>query len=236
MKWLILQLLIINSLYANLGLFDLSKIHIGIEYNMGWGMGDCDLILADWENFASGTFKEVDPDLFNDDFSIQCTVYNKFIIRYTYIDLNKNINGPVGPDHSYSYGDRNSADWDFEETKYEYKNESGKQTISNIISIGYPFEIGKINKNPVWGLYKDYNIDLIVFAGLAFEESSEMDLYHWSNGFLDWYFMDEHEYYIENRVSSNSIKLSFGISLPLLFQVSAIYTGSDFRLMFGMGI
>ena len=61
------QILIITVLfpliaYLQSKLFTLGETHIGLEWNMMWGSGDCDLIVADWENHAAGTLKEIDTD------------------------------------------------------------------------------------------------------------------------------------------------------------------------------
>lgn len=221
--------------YSESKLFTLGETHVGLEWNIMWGLGDCDLIVADWENHAAGTLKKIDEDFFNSDFSLQYSILGKLVARYTYIKINKNIDGPIGPDRSYKYGDRYSLEYDLEETTYKYDG-SGSQSISHIISLGYPFTLYKIKKNTFWGIKKSIPIDIIPFIGIAFNDFSEMDMYLRTEGFSDWYFMDEHDWYIENRITETTQQLSFGISIPALIQMSLFYTGKDVRLMFGIGI
>ena len=63
-----------------------------------------------------------------------------------------------------------------------------------------------------------------------------MDMYVRTEGFSDWYFMDEHDWYIENRNTKKNQKLVFGVSIPAFIQISLFYTGRDTRIMFGVGI
>ena len=177
-------------IYSQNKLFTLGETHIGLEWNMMWGWGDCDLIIADWENHATGTGKAIDEDFFNSDFSLQYSIFEKLVTRYTYIKINKNIVGPIGADRGYKYGDRYSIEHDLEEIEYSYYGKSGSQNISHIFSIGYPFNISKIEKN-TWGFKKSIPIDIIPFIGIAFNNFSVMDMYVRHEGFSDWYFMDE---------------------------------------------
>ncbi|MCK4448170.1 MAG: hypothetical protein KAW56_13945 [Candidatus Marinimicrobia bacterium] len=213
--------------------FNLKGKHIGLELNSFWNYGDCDLI-ADWENHAAGKLKEIKDTFFDTDFSIQYTIYKSFIMRYTYIKICKNILGPIGPDLSYKYGDRHSIDYNLEETKYEYER-SGALNKSHIISLGFPITLGKIDLSKFYFKEK-IPINAIFFGGISFTNNSRMDEYVRTEGFSDWYFMDEHDWYIENRAIKKKIKLSFGVSIPFGIQTSLFYTGYDWRLMFGFGI
>ena len=209
--------------------------HMGLEWNVFWNWGDCEL-LGDYENFGNQgkELVSVDKTFLDTDFSVQFTLKNRIMMRYTYAVINDNIDGPVGPDLAYQYGDRNSADWDWEETTFEY-DRSGSQNISHIFSIGYPLKIADIDLSE-YGLSGSWPFTVIPFIGIAFANNSIMDEYVRQSGFSDWYFMDEIDWYIENRVIDKSIKPSFGISIPLGVQTSLLFTGTDWRLMFGIGI
>jgi len=154
----------ITFLFGKNNYFSLKGKHIGLEWNSYWNYGDCDLV-ADWENHAAGKLKEVKDTFFDTDFSIQYTLYKKFVVRYTYIKICENISGPIGPDLSYKYGDRYSLDYDLEETKYEYER-SGSQNKSYIISIGYPITVGKIDLSRFY-FYDKIPINVIIFGGIS---------------------------------------------------------------------
>jgi len=197
------------------------KTHKGIEWNILWGAGNSDLIVCDYEGF--GVVKRLDGFFgFNWDFSIQATIYKKWMLRYTYIKLNKDFSGPVGENLDVQFGDTESYESDFEELNYQYSGTSSRITKSHIYSLGYPIT----KKFPV-----------IIFLGLAFNSSEVMDIYDESKHFMDWYFMSKYDWYVENRTPEKSrTKLSYGISIPLIIQTSFFYTGEEYRLMFGVGI
>jgi len=207
--------------------------HIGFEWNAFWNWGDCDL-MADAENHARGTLKIIDDLYFDTDVSIQYSLKKKVVLRYTYTVIHDNLDNRVGPDLSYKYGDRYSPDYDWEETEYEYRA-SGSRNRSHIFSIGYPIRINDVDLSE-YGFTGKYPLDIIFFGGISFTKNSKMDNYVWSDGFSDWYFADEYDYYIENRKTKKAIKLSYGISIPLGIQTSIFFTGHDWRILFGVGI
>jgi len=207
--------------------------HMGLEWNMYWNWGDCD-VTAEWENFANGTLTKVDDLFLDTDFSLQYSLPNKFVLRYTYTSINKNLSSPVGPDLSYEYGDRNSGDYDWEETTFTYDG-SASQNKSHILSVGYPLRLSEIDLSQ-WSMSGKYPLDIILFGGISFTNNSKLDEYLRVEGFSDWYFMDEYDWYIENRKVDKSIKLSYGVSIPLGIQTSLFFTGHDWRIMFGVGI
>jgi len=210
-----------------------SLTHMGLEWNMFWNWGDCDII-ADYENFAHGSLKSVDETFLDTDFSLQYSLPNKIVLRYSYIVINENADTPVGPDRSYEYGDRTSGDYDWEETTFKYEG-SASQNKSHIFSAGYPIRISDIDLSQ-WSMSGKYPLDVILFGGISFTNNSKLDEYVRTEGFSDWYFMDEHDWYIENRVTDKAIKLSYGISIPLGVQTSIFFTGHDWRILFGVGI
>ena len=223
---------------AQTKLFELGVTHIGIENNLLWGWGNSDLIGADYEDFSNGSLNEISDNFgWNADFSIQATFYNKFLLRYTYIKLVEDIPGPIGTDKSYYefyyyYYDicKRSSDYDYES--------SHRRNISHIFSLGYPikyFEY-KYESGYYYKTDKTLRIPIIIFVGLAFNKSEIMDLYSEFN--YDECDYDSPSYWsIENRNSDfNETKFAFGVSIPFYIQTSLIYTGWDWRLMFGVGI
>lgn len=227
----------IGSTSAQSKWFEFGKTHIGLEYNILWGWGDSDLIVADYENLSED-IKSFNP--FNVDFSLQATVKNKWLLRYTYIKLVEDISGPIGESQYYHYGDTNSYEDDYTEVTYEYDDVSGRIKKSHIFSIGYPFKLFdyKYSSGTRWKTEnKTMEIPIIVFVGVAFNNNDIVDLYVRSEHFMDWYFMSEYDWYIENRTTEDSkIALSVGISIPFFIQTSLFYTGQDIRLMLGVGI
>lgn len=231
----------IGSTSAQSKWFEFGKTHIGLEYNILWGWGDSDLIVADYENWDDGPLKSLNIGFgFNSDFSIQVTCYKSFILRYTYVKLVEDFSGPIGESHYYHYGDTNSSEYDYTEVTYEYDDVSGRIKKSHIFSFGYPIKLFefKYQGGTRWDPEKKtMEIPLILFVGVAFNNSEIMDLYVRSEHFMDWYFMSEYDWYIENRTNEYSnISLSFGISIPFFIQTSLFYTGQDIRLMLGVGI
>ena len=83
---------------------------------------------------------------------------------------------------------------------------------------------------------KTYELPIIILLGISINNSEVMDLYeHWEGGYT--VLNSEWNYYIENRKNDvSSINLSYGISIPFFIQTSIIFTGNDWRLMFGFGL
>ncbi len=230
--YLLVGVMIVTSVYAEEGRMP-SITHYGLEWNMFWNEGDSDL-MADGENHASGNFKVIDELYFDTDFSLQYSLKKKLVLRYTYTVIHEKLNKSVGPDLSYKYGDRYSSDYNWEETEFEYRG-SGSRNKAHILSVGYPLRLTDIDLTQ-YGMSGKYPLDIIVFGGISFTNNSKMDNYVWSDGFSDWYFADEYNYYIENRKTEKAIKLSYGISIPLGIQTSIFFTGHEWRIMFGVGI
>lgn len=174
-------------------------------------------------------------DYIDDYWSIQYTVKDKWVLRYSSYDVNENISGPIGPDKGniQDHSDDSQYEYSYFETFYVG---SGRQTISKIISLGYPFTIKKIQPNK-WFQYKEYNIDLILFLGLSFNKISDMDVYETD----EWignqtYFWDLWET-VKHTDIKNTITPSIIISIPMLYlQSSVMYNGHHIQLMFGYGI
>ena len=140
------------------------SFHAGIEYNLFWNWGDNDILLANYivvrdsqDNFSSF---ETNKFSFDVDFSLQFSIYDKFIIRYTFIRHLQNISGPIGVDRSYTWGDRFDLAYDLEETNYTYDG-SGQVLSSNILSIGYPIDVLK--------LFGNRSMPIIPFIGIDFQ-------------------------------------------------------------------
>ena len=160
---------------------------------------------------------------------------DKLVLRYTSFDENIDIDGPIGPDQGYIIDNSDSPQHGYSYYDKHYYG-SGEQKISRIISIGYPFTLKKIKSK--W-LMMDYNLDLIVFLGLSFDQINQMDVYEtdeWVGNQL--YFVDFWNS-IDYTKTTNEIKPSIIVSIPRIFgmfQSSIVYNGSDFKFMFGLGI
>ena len=211
--------------------FDSNESHWGIEWNAFWNWGDNNILLADYFVIrdSNGDFVRFDDNKysFDIDLSIQTTFYKKVIFRYTFISLKQNLTGPVGAERGYNLGDRNDIDSGLEEINYDFDG-SGKVIVSNILSLGYPIKLFKLNDNR--------HVPIIPFVGLDFQKIHLMDIYVRHEGYSDWYFMDEFDWRLENRTTEFKTSFSFGVSIPAWVQISYIRSNKVNRIMFGIGI
>lgn len=196
------------------------KTHGGWEFNAAWNLGDSKM-----QNYGTDYILEGQ----NRDFSIQYTLYKKWMLRYTYIKLYNDFKGPAGVDQSYNYQNSYGG-----YVSYEHYA-SSRLKKSHIFSIGYPIKLFNYDM-PYYRGRKTYELPIIILLGISINNSEVMDLYeHWEGGYT--VLNSEWNYYIENRKNDVlSINLSYGISIPFFVQTSIIFTGNDWRLMFGMGL
>ena len=95
----------------------------------------------------------------------------------------------------------------------------------------YNYETGSYYKSN-----KTIRFPIIIFAGIAFNNAEAMDLY-WEFNYDECDYDSPSYWSIENRKTElDETKLSFGISIPYYIQTTIMYTGWDWRLMFGIGI
>ena len=220
--------------------FEYGKTHVGLESVLIQYL-TIDLwfdILSDDRTNDVTNLSGVDVyegnDYFDCYWSIQYSLMDKLVLRYTSFDKNIDIDGPIGPDQGYIVDNSNSSQHNYRYYDKHYDG-SGEQKISRIISIGYPFTLKKIKSS--WRT--EYNLDLIVFMGLSFNTINKMDVYDTDEWIGDKvYFVDSWDS-VDYTETINEIKPSIILSIPRLFgmlQSSIVYNGSDFKFMFGIGI
>ena len=245
LQWIVLLITLLFSFIHSQEkkkLFEYGKTHLGLESDGLqyflidiWG----DMLTDDWGGDVTnltGVENYDGEDYIDDYWSIQYTIKDKWILRYSLFDINQNMSGPIGPDQGYiiDNGDSPQHNYSYYESNYVG---SGKQFISRIISIGYPIKLKTINPNK-WNFFKGYQMDLIILLGLSFNTINELDVYRieeWIGSKV--YFWDSYER-VDYTETTKNVTPSVGLSVPFMgyFQSSIIYNGYNIKLMIGYGI